>query len=65
MLHFLTPWPNLAEFLDKILNCFCQLSSFGDSQNLSTKVKKKEILKAACTSKKVKYINNPIIAKIL
>lgn len=63
LLTFLTLWPDLAEFCDEIFKCFYQSSSFDDSQNLLTKIKKKEIFKAACESKKVKYIDDPIVAE--
>lgn len=56
-------WPDLAEFSDEIFECFCQSSSFGDSQNLPTKAQKKEILKATYESKKIKYMDDSIIVE--
>ena len=63
LLTFLTPLSDLTEFSNEIFNCFYRSSLFGDSQNLLTKVKRKEIFKTPHISKKIKYIDYSIIAE--
>lgn len=53
LVTFLLQWPNLNEFLDEIFACLCRSSFHGNSESLFTKVKRKEILKTACVSKKL------------
>lgn len=60
---FLWPWPDLDEYVDEIFTCICQSSSHGDSNTTPSKAQRREILKAARASKKIKFMDNPAIAK--
>lgn len=62
---FLILLPDLAKIFDKIFKYLYQSNLFSNSQNFSTKDKKKEILKVVCISKKIKYMDDLIIIKAL
>lgn len=65
--NFLKSWCGIANHIDDILICL-QKNSFlppdlDTSLDLLSKAKKKAMLKAFRTSKKLKYIDNPKVAK--
>lgn len=57
---FLCLWSDLHEFVDEIFNYLQQSSPH--SQELPIKAQRKSILKAVQASKKIKFIDNPVIA---
>lgn len=60
---FLQPWPDLIEYIDEIFACICRSSSHGDSSMTPSKAQRREVLKAARASKKIKFMDNPTIAE--
>lgn len=69
LLQFLKPWSQrISTYADEILLCL-EKNSPRSNAPLNptivqpTKAKRKAILKAARTSKKLKYIDNPLVAK--
>lgn len=60
---FLWPWPDLDKFADKIFACIQRSSFYRHKEVISTKVQRREILKAARTSKKAKFIDDLTIAE--
>lgn len=63
LIEYIQSWPDLIEYIDKIFACICWSSSHGDSSMTPSKAQRREVLKAACASKKIKFMNNPIIAE--
>lgn len=61
--EFLRAWSNLDEYLDELFICLRQSSSYGESDIIPSKAQRREILKAACVSKKIKFMDNPAIAE--
>ncbi len=48
---------------DEIFECVLWSSYYDDSETLLTKTKKEKILKTACESKKLKFMDNSTIAE--
>lgn len=61
--EFLRPWPDLEKYVDELFTCLCQSSSHGDSNTIPSKAQRREILKAARASKKIKFMDDPAIAE--
>lgn len=59
---FLCLWPDFDEFVDEIFDCLQRLSPY--SQDPPIKTQRKAILMAAQASKKAKFMDNPIVAKM-
>lgn len=62
LLAFLKPWYRVEKHHVEILACLQSTSSSNDN-TLTTRHDRKEALRAARASKKVKYIDDPIIAE--
>ncbi len=56
--EFLQLWPDLEEYVDELFICLRQSSSHGDSNTIPSKAQRREILKAACASKKIKFMDD-------
>lgn len=61
--EFLQPWPDLNEYVDELFTCLCQSNSYSESNIILSKAQWREILKAACASKKIKFMDDPTIAE--
>lgn len=59
LVDFLKPWYGMEEYADKILKCIQENSSY--STDALPKSKRKATLKATRISKKLKYMDDPII----
>lgn len=62
IVDFLSPWPDLHEFVNKIFDCLQESSPQG--WDLLSKAQRKSILKAARVSKKAKFIDDLIVAEM-
>lgn len=61
---FLSQWLDLdAKCVDEIFACLCRSSSHGNPESLPTRAKRKAVLKAARISKKLKGMDDPVLAE--
>lgn len=63
IIEFLKPWYGMARYAEEILVCIQKNSSFIDLPDLPTKAERKSTLAAARTSKKLKGLDDPVLAE--
>lgn len=63
IIEFLKPWYGMARYAEEILVCIQKNSSFMDLPDLPTKAERKSTLAAARTSKKLKGLDDPVLAE--
>ena len=67
LIKFLRPWTGVAKHANSILFCLqnnsLSIPNLDSLLNTPTKAQKKATLKAFQTSKKLKYIDDPLVAK--
>ena len=63
IIEFLKPWYGMTGFAEKILVYIQKNSSFMDLSDLSTKAKRKSMLAAVHISKKLKGLDDSLLAK--
>lgn len=62
--NFLRLWPDFDKCVNEIFICIlCKLNSNNDSNIIPSKAQRREIFKTTCAFKKIKFMNNPVIAK--
>lgn len=63
LVDFLKPWYGMERYVDKLLACIKKNSEYSTTPDLPSRSERKAILIVSRSSKKLKGLNNPVIAE--